>query len=123
MLSDQRLVTVSHTQDRSSTDAVIYEPNTLAAIARIQGNAALSQPARSAAVVPQRHRADRSRRRLQEQCRFRAVAAEDHESRGVAQFDKRPGHPGAERHRFRTLRVEPQQRVRPAVGDEGTPGR
>lgn len=45
LLNDQRLLTVSHSQDRSSTEVVVYEATTLAEIARLQANADLSQPA------------------------------------------------------------------------------
>jgi hypothetical protein len=45
LLNDQRLLTVSHSQDQSSTELFVYDVNTLAEIARIQANTHLSQPA------------------------------------------------------------------------------
>ena len=45
LLSDQRLLTVSHSQDRSSTEGVVYDANTLAVVAHIHANTHLSQPA------------------------------------------------------------------------------
>ena len=45
LLNDQRLLTIFHGQDRSSTDVVIYDATTLAEIARIHATAYLSQPA------------------------------------------------------------------------------
>ena len=45
LLNDQRLLTVSHSPDRSSTEGVVYDANTLAELARIHANTHLSQPA------------------------------------------------------------------------------
>jgi len=45
LLNDERVSTVSRSQDRSSTEVVVYDANTLVEIARIHANATLSQPA------------------------------------------------------------------------------
>ncbi len=45
LLNDQLLLTLTHSQDRSSTEGVVYDANTLAEIARIHANTHVSQPA------------------------------------------------------------------------------